>query len=49
VTKVPLKESDATAISFPDWMQYRGELDSDWAGNADVRLPKISARASLGA
>ena len=49
MTKVPLNAPDATAISFPDWMQCRGELDSDQAGNADVRLPKISARTSLGA
>ena len=38
MTKVPLNESDATAISFPDWMRRRGELDSEWTGNADARL-----------
>src|SRR5437764_34483 len=29
VSKVPLNASDATAISFPNWMQCRGELDSE--------------------
>ena len=49
VSKVPLNASDATAISFPDWMQCRGELDSKCAGNTDGAVTRISARAKPGA
>ena len=42
MSKVPLNASDATAISFADWMQCGNELDSERTGNADVRLAKIS-------
>jgi hypothetical protein len=38
VSKVPLNAWDATAISFPDWMKWYDELDSERTGNAQVGL-----------
>jgi hypothetical protein len=38
VSKVPLNASDATAISFSDWMQCRDELDSEVNRKRDAQL-----------
>ena len=47
MSKVPLNALDATAISFPDWMQFRSELDSKCAGNTDVPLREFRRAPSL--